>query len=122
MAQPPLKNHAPRDTNLLGCSAAENLPAKFEDDSIVVGAGLKSLFHKLETYGGQCLQIPVFTGMTGFGAALRVVGKNDVANRRAVYGPTLERGLLKQALETRPYDNVITAQLPSFTALPCLTQ
>ena len=24
-------------------------------------AGLKSLFHKLETYGGQCLQIPVFT-------------------------------------------------------------
>ena len=62
-------------------------------------AGLKSLFHKLETYGGQCLQIPVFTGMTGFGAALRVVGKNDVANRRAVYGPTLERGLLKQALK-----------------------
>ena len=66
-------------------------------------AGLKSLFHKLETYGGQCLQIPVFTGMTGFGAALRVVGKNDVVNRRAVYGPTLERGLLKQALETRRY-------------------
>ena len=65
--------------------------------------GLKSLFHKLETYGGQCLQIPVFTGMTGFGAALRVVGKNDVANRRAVYGPTLERGLLKQALETHHY-------------------
>ena len=25
-----------------------------------VGSGFKSLFHKLETYGGQCLQIPVF--------------------------------------------------------------
>ena len=58
MAQPPLTGPALRDTNLLGCSAAENLPAKFEDDSIVVGAGFKSLFHKLETYGGQCLQIP----------------------------------------------------------------
>ena len=58
MAQPPLKNHAPRDTNLLGCSAAENLPAKFEDDSIVVGAGLKSLFHKLETYGASASRFP----------------------------------------------------------------
>ena len=66
-------------------------------------AGLKSLFHKLETYGDQCLQIPVFTGMTGFGAVLRVDGKNDIANRRAVYGPTLERRLLKQAPETRHY-------------------
>ena len=37
----------------------------------------------------------LFTGMT-----LRVDGKNDVANRRAVYGPTLERRLLKQALQT----------------------
>ena len=62
-------------------------------------AGLKSLFHKLETYGGQCLQITVFTGMTGYGAVLRVDGKNDIANRRAVYGPTIERRLLKQALE-----------------------
>ena len=67
-------------------------------------AGLKSLFHKLETYGGQCLQIPVFTGMTGYGAVLRVDGKNDVANRRAVYGPTPETRLLKQTLETRHYD------------------
>ena len=41
MAQPPLTGPALRDTNLLGCSAAENLPAKFEDDSIVVGAGFK---------------------------------------------------------------------------------
>ena len=57
-------------------------------------------------WGGQ-FQIPVFTGMTGFGAALRVVGKNDVANRRAVYGPTLERGLLKQALKTRPYERIV---------------
>ena len=53
--------------------------------------GLKCLFLKLETYGDQCLQIPVFTGMTGFGAVLRVDGNNDVVNRRAVYGPTLER-------------------------------
>ena len=67
-------------------------------------AGLKSLFHKIETYGGQCLQIPVFTGMTGYGAVLRVDGKNDVANRRAVYGPTPVTRLLKQALETRHYD------------------
>ena len=67
-------------------------------------AGLKSMFHKLETYGGQCLQIPVFTRMTGFGAVLRFDKKNDVANRRALYGPTLERRLLKQALETRRYD------------------
>ena len=71
-----------------------------------IGEGLKSLFHKLETYGGQCLQIPDFTGMTRFGAALRVVGKNDVANRRAVYGPTLERGLLKHPLQTLPYAGV----------------
>ena len=66
-----------------------------------VVAGLKRAFHKLETYGDQCLQIPVFTGMTGFGAVLRVDGKNDIANRRAVYGLTLERRLLKQALKTR---------------------
>ena len=65
---------------------------------------MKSVFHKLETYGDQCLQIPVFTGMTGFGAVLRVDGKNDIANRRAVYGPTLERRLLKQALQTLPFD------------------
>ena len=65
---------------------------------------MKRVFHKLETYGGQCLQIPVFTGMTGYGDVLRVDGKNDVANRRAVYGPTLEWRLLKQALETRPYN------------------
>ena len=68
-----------------------------------VAAGFKRVFHKLETYGDQCLQIPVFTGMTGFGAVLRVDGENDVANRRTVYGPTLERRLLKQALETRRY-------------------
>ncbi len=65
---------------------------------------MKSLFHKLETYGGQCLQIPVFTGMTGFGAVLRVDKKEDVANRRAMCGAILERRLLKQALETRHYE------------------
>ena len=69
--------------------------------------GLKSVFHKLETYGDQYLQIPVFTGMTGFGAVLRVDKKDDVANRRAMYGPTLERRLLKQALETHPYRRVL---------------
>ena len=53
---------------------------------------------KLETYGGQCLQIPVFTGMTGFGAVLRVDGNNDVVNRRAVYGPTLPRGDIRNRL------------------------
>ena len=46
--------------------------------------GLKSLFLKLETYGDQCLQIPVFTGMTGFGAVLRVDGKVEIVNRRAI--------------------------------------
>ena len=51
MAQPPLTGPALRDTNLLGCSAAENLLAKFEDDSIVVGAGFKRVIHKLESYG-----------------------------------------------------------------------
>ena len=77
-------------------------------------AGLKSLFHKLETYGGQCLQIPVFTGMTGYGAVLRVEGKNDVANRRAVYGPTPETRLLKQTFETRHYD---TGTVPIFRGM-----
>ena len=65
--------------------------------------GLKRVFHKLETYGGQCLQIPVFTGMTGFTAVLRIDRRVDVVNRRAMYGLILERRLLKQALETRPY-------------------
>ena len=72
-------------------------------------AGLKSLFHKLETYGGQRLQIPVFTGMTGYGTVLRVDGKNDVANRRAVYGPTPETRLLKQTLETRRGGHCVAA-------------
>ena len=80
-----------------------------------VQAGLKSLFHKLETYGGQCLQIPVFTGMTGYGAVLRVDGKNDVANRRAVYGPTPETRLLKPAATMqyrgRPVFSEITVAL-----------
>ena len=62
-------------------------------------AGLKSVFHKLETYGDQYLQIPVFTGMTGFGAVLRVDKKNDVVNRRALYGPTLERRLMTKRLK-----------------------
>ena len=61
------------------------------------------MFLKLETYGDQCLQIPVFTGMTGFGAVLRVDGENDVENCRAEYGPTLERRLFKEALQSRPY-------------------
>ena len=39
----------------------------------------------------EVTQWSLFTGMTGFGAVLRVDGNNDVVNRRAVYGPTLER-------------------------------
>ena len=52
--------------------------------------------------------------MTGYGAVLRVDGKNDIANRRAVYGPTPEARLLKQTLETRHYD---TGAMPVFMAM-----
>ena len=56
------------------------------------------MFHILETYGDPRVQIPVFTGMTGFGSVLRVDGKADVVNRRTIYVAPLEGRLLKQAL------------------------
>ena len=59
------------------------------------------MFHILETYGDPRVQIPVFTGMTGFGSVLRVDGKADVVNRRTIYVAPLEGRLLKQALQNR---------------------
>ena len=44
-----------------------------------------------------------FTGMTGFTAVLRIDRRVDIVNRRAMCGAILERRLLKQALQTRPY-------------------
>ena len=66
-------------------------------------AGLKRVFHILDAGGGNRVQIPVFTGMTGFGAVTRVYGKDNAVNRRATYGSTLPWRLLKHAFETRPY-------------------
>ena len=68
------------------------------------------VFHKLETYGDQCLQIPVFTGMTGFGAVLRVDGKNDIANRTKsplcayVHDLIGMPGWAEGGFETHPYE------------------
>ena len=76
------------------------------------------MFHKLETSGNPRLQIPVFTGMTGFGTVLRFDDKVDIVNRRAMCGAILERRLLKLALETRPYEPnwgyIQTEQAPLF--------
>ena len=66
-------------------------------------AGLKRVFHNLGAYGNSCVKIPVFTGMTGFGAVLRVDGMFHVVNRRAIYGSSLLGRLLKHPLETRHY-------------------
>ena len=64
---------------------------------------MKRVFHKLGAYGNSCVKIPVFTGMTGFGAVIRVDGMFHVVNRRANYRSTIQSRLLKQALESHPY-------------------
>ncbi len=62
--------------------------------------------------GMTVAQRSLVTGMTGFGAVLRVDGESDVENCRAEYGPTLERGLLKEALQARRFDRVTSAWKP----------
>ena len=60
-----------------------------QDEHSIVAAGFKRVFHKLETSGNPRLQIPVFTGMTGFGAVLRFDDMVDIVNRRAAKGRLL---------------------------------
>ena len=67
---------------------------------------MKRVFHMLDTFGDNRVQIPVFTGMTVFGAVLRIGGMIGVAIRRIISRSTLPWRLLKQALESRPYEGV----------------
>ena len=61
------------------------------------GVESENLFHKLETCGNPRLQISRFHGNDGFGALLRVDGRVEVVNRRAMYIATPERRLLRLA-------------------------
>ena len=61
-------------------------------------AGLKSVFHKVETHGHARVEIPVFTGMTVFGAVLRIGGMVGVVIRH-----TLLLRFSDEIFETRPY-------------------
>ena len=78
-------------------------------------AGLKSVFHILDTYGDNRVEIPVFTGMTGFFAVSRDYGMDNAVNRRAIYGSTLPWRLLKQALETRHYGSAYFQRNDNFS-------
>ena len=67
---------------------------------MLVGVGFKRVFHILDACGGNRVQIPVFTGMTVFGAVLCIESMIGVVIRRTTYCSTLQGRLLKQALQT----------------------
>ena len=60
------------------------------------------VFHILDACAGNRVQIPVFTGTTGFCAVTRVYGKDNAVCRRAIYGPTLPWRLLKHPPYAHP--------------------
>ena len=68
------------------------------------------MFRKVETTRHGRVKIPVFTGMTVFAAVLRIDGMIGVVIRWLNSRLTLQRTLLKHALETRRYEGTGSGQ------------